>query len=43
MAGPLAKTVALRLLQHLLEGHLDGDTLASLSAGSAPVEDDTPF
>ncbi len=36
-SGPLSKTVALRLLQHLLEGQLDGETLQALT--SRPPED----
>jgi DEAD/DEAH box helicase domain-containing protein len=43
MSGPLAKTVALRLLQHLLEGHLDGDAVAAIPPASSAAQDDTPF
>ncbi len=35
MAGPLAKTVALRLLQHLLEGQLDSETLRAMTVGAS--------
>jgi DEAD/DEAH box helicase domain-containing protein len=41
MAGPLAKTVALRLLQHLLEGQLDEQALKALAR--ADLAEDTPF
>lgn len=49
--GPLAKTVALRLLQHLVRPTLTADTGETLTAGDEPVaslpsvaaEDDVPF
>ena len=49
--GPLAKTVALRLLQHLVRPTLTADSGEALAAGEGPVhslpsvaaEDDVPF